>query len=263
MKKLPDSFTEIWRVEVGSTVHGISVEGSDDTDQLGVCVEGPDYICGLKPFEQFEWRTAWERLPEGQGGIRCDQPPSMAGDLDLKIYSLRKWCRMALTGNPSVLLLLYSPKVIIDHPIGRKLRDLAPAFASKAVCFAFLHYMNDQRERLEGKRGQKNVNRIDLVERFGFDTKYAGHILRLAIQGNEFCDHGRLVLPMEPVHRDFLIAVRTGKIPLAEVINQANMYEERLRSKLLQNHTDLPDKPDTEEVDRFLVWAYKHAWQEC
>lgn len=260
MRSLPDDFQEIWRVEVGSTVHGINVEAQDDTDQMGVCIEPPEYVCGLKGFEQHIWRTAWDRMPDGQGGIRADQPPSEPGDLDLVIYSLKKWCRMALTGNPTAMMILYSPKVIIDTPIGRRLRDLAPAFASKAVCFAFLQYMHDQRERLEGKRGQKNVTRADLIQKYGYDTKYASHILRLGIQGEEFCNHGRLILPMEPCHREFLVAVRTGQVRLEEVIAQATMREGRLRGKLLHNHTDLPDTPDVDAVNSFLVKAYRDGW---
>ena len=31
------------------------------------------------------------------------------GDLDVVIYSARKWARLALSGNPSVLLLLFVP----------------------------------------------------------------------------------------------------------------------------------------------------------
>jgi hypothetical protein len=33
--------------------------------------------------------------------------PSGPGDLDLTIYGLRKYCRMALKGSPTVLLLLF------------------------------------------------------------------------------------------------------------------------------------------------------------
>ena len=42
-------------------------------------------------------------LPQPEGAR------SGAGDLDLVIYSLRKWARLAAQGNPTVLLLLFVP----------------------------------------------------------------------------------------------------------------------------------------------------------
>jgi hypothetical protein len=34
---------EILRVEVGSTAHGTAVDGQDDLDLMGICIEPSDY----------------------------------------------------------------------------------------------------------------------------------------------------------------------------------------------------------------------------
>ena len=65
---------QILRVEVGSGVHGTSVSGQDDRDEMGICLEPPAYVTGLArvpagtsagdrtvPFEQYERHTAWDR----------------------------------------------------------------------------------------------------------------------------------------------------------------------------------------------------------
>jgi predicted nucleotidyltransferase len=111
--------TTILRGLVGSSVHGLVLDGTDDRDEMGVCV-------GFGRFEQWVHRSAAKR--EGSVGAR-----SRAGDLDLTIYSLRKWARLALQGNPTVLLLLYLPDnaVVIRTGVGQQLQKLAPAFASK------------------------------------------------------------------------------------------------------------------------------------
>src|SRR3954463_15613041 len=83
----------ILRGLVGSTVHGLSNPGADDRDEMGVCVEPEDYVLGLRPFEHCVARTQ----PEGH--------PSGPGDVDLTIYGLRKFCRLAIKGSPTVLLL--------------------------------------------------------------------------------------------------------------------------------------------------------------
>ena len=94
----------ILRGLVGSTVHGLNVnDGIEDRDEMGICVEPLEEAMALwAPFEQFIYRSAAER--EGREDAR-----SIAGDLDLTIYSLRKWMRLALKGNPTILLLLFTP----------------------------------------------------------------------------------------------------------------------------------------------------------
>src|SRR5262249_34448839 len=97
---------------VGSTVHGVTVDRADDRDEMGICIEPPEYVAGLRPFSQWVFRTQ----PEGAR--------SGPGDIDRTVYSLRKWCRLALSGNPTVMLLLHTPEEhcsILEQP-GRDLR---------------------------------------------------------------------------------------------------------------------------------------------
>src|SRR5512140_3155628 len=100
----------ILRGLVGSTVHGLNVnDGIEDRDEMGVCVEPFEAAMALwAPFEQFVYRSAAER--EGRDDAR-----SRAGDLDMIIYSLRKWVRLALKGNPTILLLLFTPDDQLVH----------------------------------------------------------------------------------------------------------------------------------------------------
>jgi hypothetical protein len=82
---------------VGSTVHGVTVDDGDDRDKMGICIEPPEYVARLRRFAQWVYRTQ----PEGAR--------SGPGDVDRTVYSLRKWCRLALSGNPTVMLLLQVP----------------------------------------------------------------------------------------------------------------------------------------------------------
>jgi hypothetical protein len=55
--------------------------------------------------------------------------------------------------------------------------------------------LHGQKERLLGSRGQR-VNRPELVQAHGYDTRYAMHAARLGYQGLELLETGELTLPM-------------------------------------------------------------------
>jgi len=160
----------ILRGLVGSTVHGLNViNGIEDRDEMGICVELlEEAMALLAPFEQFIYRSAAER--EGRVDAR-----STAGDLDLTIYSLRKWTRLALKGNPTIMLLLFTPEeqLVCCDNLGAELRALTPSIVSRRVQGPFLGYLQAQKQRLTGERGQKRIHRPELEEMYGFDTKYA------------------------------------------------------------------------------------------
>ncbi len=243
----------ILRGLVGSNVHGLVLPGTDDRDEMGVCLEPRQYVVGFGKFEQWVHRTAAER--QGHAGAQ-----SQAGDIDVTVYSLRKWARLALQGNPTVLLLLYLPDhaVVLRTEIGAALQRLAPAFASIQAGKRFLGYLEAQRQRLVGERGQRDVNRGELVERFGYDTKYAMHMLRLGHQGVEFLETGRLSLPIPESVRSHLMNVRLGRSNLAEVLTECKELEMRLNALL--SASPLPLEPDRDRVERFVMDAYAVAW---
>jgi predicted nucleotidyltransferase len=251
--KLIAEQTTVLRGLVGSTVHGLVLSGKDDRDEMGVCVEPRRYVVGFGKFEHWVYRSAAER--EGNAGAR-----SQAGDLDLTIYSLRKWARLALQGNPTVLLLMYLPDaaIVIRSKVGEQLQRLAPAFASRHAGKRFLGYLEAQRQRLVGERGQRDVNRVELVEQFGYDTKYAMHMLRLGHQGVEFLESGRLTLPIREPVRSRLMDVREGRSNLAEVLAECTQLELRL-AELLES-SPLPSEPDLRTVETFVMDTYAAAW---
>jgi len=249
----------ILRATVGSTVHGLHHGGQDDRDEMAVFVEPPEYLLGLARaqgirgglygFEHFIERTQ----PEGAR--------SGPGDLDLVAYSLRKYVRLALKGHPTILLLLFVPDafVIVKTTLGEELRELRPALLSRRAGRGYLGYLRGQKERLLGTRGQKIVNRPELVEAHGFDTKYAMHAARLGYQGLELLETGWLTLPMREPERSRVMAIRTGERTYEETIAEVEGVEQRLARALEQ--TLLPPEPDRLAVDRFLVRAYRHAWE--
>ncbi len=238
----------ILRGLVGSTVHGLSNPGTDDRDEMGVCIEPPEYVLGLRAFEHYVFRTQAEGVPSGPG------------DLDLTIYGLRRFCRLALKGSPTVLLLFFveGEHLLARTPVGERLQALAPAFLSKRTGVAFRGYLDAQRRSLLGERHATRTR--ELSAEHGYDTKYAMHALRIAVQGIELLTAGRISLPVREPDRSRLRAVRAGSVPLDEVVARLDELSERLRR--LIDASDLPAAGDSERVDAFLVDAYREAWDQ-
>ena len=239
---------QILRGTVGSTVHGLNIVGQDDRDEMGICWEPIRYVIGFQKFEQWIHRTQ----PEG---VR-----SGPGDLDLTVYSLRKYCQLALGGNPSVLLLMFLPEYSVKTIWGLGLINNRKAFFSQHAIKAFLGYMTAQRLRLLGLKGQKDIKRPELVEAYGFDTKFAMHMLRLGMQGLEYARTGNISLPMPEYDREYLRKVRTGGISLEYCAH----HSKTLEAELLQHLTDsnIPEQPNTEQIERYVITCYQEMWKE-
>ena len=236
------------RCQVGSVVHGLDIDDQNDRDEMGICIEPPEYVIGLRHFEQYIHRTQPDNVRSGPG------------DLDLTVYSLRKWTRLALAGNPTVLLPLFVPEdeCVVLTEVGRELRTHAHRLLSRHAGERFLGYLRAQRDRIEGLRGGKHTNRPELVAMHGFDTKYAYHMVRLGIQGVELMETGKLTLPMPEPDRSWLLALRRGEHTRDEALARTAELEARLAD--LRTTSDLPAEPDTAWADHWLVNTYQRAW---
>lgn len=254
----------VLRGQVGSGVHGTSVTGQDDRDELGICLEPPEFVTGLArvpagrsaratvAFEQFHRHTAWDR----PGGLANR---SGAGDLDVVIYSARKWAGLALGGNPSVLLLLFLPdaETVYRDATGAELCANAHRFVSRLAADRFLGYLQAQKAAMTGEAGA-HTNRPELVAEHGYDTKYAMHALRLGVQGVELLTTGRITLPVPEPEGSLLRSVRRGEVPLGDVLDAVCEAEARLVA--LQQAPDVPPEPDRAWVDHWLHRSYLAFW---
>jgi hypothetical protein len=101
-----------------------------------------------------------------------------------------------------------------------------------------------------------NVKRPELVERYGFDTKYAGHIVRLGFQGIEYMASGSFTIPMPDYEQEMVLDIREGRMSENEVLTLAGELEAELKAGI--DSSPLPDKPDYDAVNHFLIRTYSY-----
>jgi uncharacterized protein len=243
---------KILEVIVGSTVHGTAVQdGLEDLDLMAIMLEDMPTFVGFNPTDTWTERTK-------PVGVRSE-----AGDTDWVGYGLRKYLSLALKGNPTVLLALFVPESHTKHitPQGFQLQCLASHIVSKAAYMPFRGYMIQQYERLIGVRGQGNITRPELIEAYGYDTKYAGHVVRLGLQGEELLTTGRISLPMREADRALCIKIRTGGFAFEELTGANGLIaavERRLEEAFLKS--ELPEKPNTQYVETWMLNTYLAHW---
>lgn len=247
---LPD--TTILLVEVGSTAHGTGIPGGEDHDELGVVVERPEQVLGLdeRGFETVMLRTQ----PEGSR--------SGPGDIDRTLHSLRRFVRLAASGNPSILMSFWAP---IEHitPEGEELRALGEAFIGRHVIPRYRGYMQSQAMRLRGLRGgghgvRGGGRREELIAAHGFDTKYAMHCSRLGFQCIELLETGQLNLPIQGEPADWLRAVRRGDVSFDDWWDRSLELDAQLEE--MQSDASMQPGPDRQRIDRWLIDAHQRVW---
>lgn len=236
----------------GSNLTGTAVEEgvNSDVDITGIYIESPDKFIGFNTEDFQGFRTKPEHVRSGPG------------DVDSSMYGLKKYLGLAIKGNPTLLLALFVPKdsILEISEEGVQLQNMADKILSKHLYHPFIGYMTDQTKRLEGTLGQLNVHRPELIAKYGFDTKYAGHIIRLGLQGIEVLKEGRLCLPMKEENRKLVIDIRIGKYPLSKVLSLANDLHRDL--KAAYNSSSLPEFSDRRYIENWMINAYLNYWND-
>jgi predicted nucleotidyltransferase len=213
----------MYRCVIGSRAYGLEHEASD-TDYRGFY---------LAPAE-LHWSLfgAPEQL-ENEEAQEC-------------FWELQKFILLALKANPNVLECLYTPLVEYVSPLGAELVGTRDIFLSKLVYQTYNGYVLSQFKRMnQHRRNHGNIK-----------PKHAMHLIRLLISGIQVLKEGFVPVRVD-THRDDLLAIRDGLMPWDDVEAwRLKLHEEF--DKAFQN-TRLPDRPDYEKANAFLLRARHRA----
>lgn len=237
--------TTLLTMQVGSRLHGIHTEASD-YDYMSIVAAPLTTTLGIGP----EVRTRTER--SAPKGVRAS-----AGDVEHVTYELRHWMRLAVAGNPNMLLPFYAPDSAFTFcsAQGQSLRELAPHVVSQTALYKHYGYLRSQFERMKGNgpHQSRKPNRPELTEAHGYDTKYAAHALRLGWQGCDLAALGIIQLPMCHSDRKYLRSVRAGEVSEAEVTEKIKGVLENLAHWCDVGSPALPEHPDLDYINDWLI----------
>jgi predicted nucleotidyltransferase len=228
----------------GSELHGAKVHGTDDLDIYGVYIEPPELALGLDSMPHFVWSTAGDGRRNGPN------------DVDITLYSLRKWSVLACKGNPTALHFLFA-KETVENTLWRDIASKKDIFLARSCAKQFTGFANDQLKRMIGQKGRgKKGQRTEIEAKYGYDVKAAMHILRLLYECKELVTQGRITMPRP--ERDLLIRVRTGEYSMEKVVAMAR--KQFAECEQAAKASSLPEKIDRTAISKLLAESYRTSW---
>jgi predicted nucleotidyltransferase len=211
----------IYRCRVGSRAFGLATDDSDE-DWRGI------YL----PPARLHWSLF--KLPE--------QLEFSDQTKDEVYWELEKFLKLALKANPNVLETLWTPLVIQVNEIAERLLAMRQLFLSKYLYKTYSGYVLSQFRRMANA----------YVKRGTYKAKHAMHLIRLLYSGIEALCTGQIRIDVAE-HREELLQIRSGAWSFEQAKAKALELDRTFQKAYAD--TRLPDQPDYQQVDQFLIWA--------
>ncbi len=216
----------IFRCVIGSRAYGLDDEASD-TDRRGIYLPPAD------------WHWSLYGVPE-----------QLENDETQEVYwELQKFLVLALKANPNVLECLYSPIVESVTPLGEELLAIKNVFLSKLVFQTYSGYVGSQFKKMQ----------TDIRNQGRVKWKHVMHLIRLLLSGTHVLASGSVHVEVGE-HRDRLLMIKHGEMPFDEADQWRKELQRRFESTY--QSTGLPERPDYERVNAFLVDARRQALEK-
>lgn len=231
---------------MGSEAYGVSSDSSDK-DIYGFAIPPKEYIFphlvgklegfsnNIQRFEQYQQHHVLNK--------------SSGTEYDLTIFGIVKYFRLCMENNPNVLDSLYTREACVLHqtPIGRMVRENRAVFLSKKIKFSFLGYAFSQINKLEIKNPEPGSKRYALKEKYGMDTKFAYHAIRLINEARQLLETGDMDLMVD---NGILKSIRNGEWTIKDVKEWFSEKEKSMEA--LYQSSCLPHSPNEEKISELL-----------
>lgn len=239
---------------MGSDAYGVS-SGASDTDIYGFCIppknlvfphlsgEIPGFGRQIQRFEQ--WQEHHAKQPETEK------------EFDFSVYSIVKYFQLVMENNPNMIDSLFTPRRCVIHAtsVGEMVRDQRKIFLHKGSWHKFKGYAYAQVSKIKNKVNASNEKRAKDIENFGYDLKFAYHIVRLLNEVEQILVEHDLDLER---NREQLKSIRRGEWSLDQIMDYFSRKEADLET--VYSNSTLPHSPDEEKIKELLLECLEHHY---
>jgi len=239
----------LYETRMGSTAYGVSTDISD-VDVYGVAMPPRDHL-----FPHLAGEIAGFGRPQPRFDVfqrhQIHDPDAYAGkgcEYDINVYSLPRYFTLCMECNPNLIDSLFTAQECVLHltRVGSMVRERRQLFLHKGLWTRFKGYGYAQLHKMQSRQPQGK--RAELREQYGFDVKYAYHVVRLLYECEQLLLNGDMDLRRD---REHLKAIRRGEVTEADIRSWATEKEKQLENLYLQSR--LPDRPAEAAIRRLLL----------
>lgn len=243
----------VYMTYMGSVAYGVSSDTSD-ADIYGFCIPPKDFLFPHLRGEILDFGRQKKRFGVWQEH-HVQDPSDPKKVWDFQIFSIVKYFHLCMDCNPNMIDSLFTPRVSIIHStqIAEMVREQRHLFLHKGAWHRFKGYAYSQLHKMNSK--DPTGKRKELREKFGFDVKYAYHLVRLLDECEQILQFGDIDLQRNKEH---LKAIRRGEVSEEEVRQWAADKEAQLEK--LYHESTLPDRPDEPRIKALLEECLEHHY---
>ena len=236
-----------YEVIMGSNAYGVSSDNSD-TDIYGFCIPKKETIFPHLAGEILGFGTPQVRFQNWQKHHIDD--PEKGVQYDVDIYNIVHYFDLLMDNNPNIIDSLFVPERCVIHctAIGRMVRDNRKMFLHKGSFHRFRGYGYAQIKKLNDKN--PTGKRLELVEKYGFDVKFAYHLCRLIGELEQILTEGDIDLERD---RERLKAIRRGEWTKEHLLEWFYAKEKDLEKIYNSEKCILPYKANESNIKQLLI----------
>jgi hypothetical protein len=197
-------------------------------------------MSGLSSLKDDELLKLYRLMKTKQGGV----------EHDFAVYGIVKYFQLCMENNPNMIDSLFVPRTCVIHStaIGEMIQDNRRMFLHKGAWHKFKGYAYGQMNKIGTKANASNPKRQADIERFGYDIKFAYHVVRLMNEVEQILVEGDLDLQR---NREQLKSIRRGEWTLEELRAYFQNKEHALETAYA--NSPLPHGPDEEAIKELLM----------
>lgn len=246
----PPSFVEgstMYETMMGSVAYGVSSDTSD-VDVYGFCMPPksvifphtagyiPNFSTQVPSFDQYQEH----HIKEGD----------TRKEFDMNIYSIIKYFRLVMDNNPNMIdsLFTHPTMVLTSTKISNMVRDHRKMFLHKGSWHKFKGYAYGQMQKMKVKDPDETSVRYAMVQKYGYDVKFAYHVVRLLDEVEQILTEGDIDLQR---NREQLKSIRRGDWKMSDIEDHFTRREKDLGT--LYTTSKLPHGPPEKEITQLLI----------
>ncbi len=250
---VPNGVEDLLQYEVymGSAAYGCSSDTSD-VDVYGFYIPPKKEV--FPHLNGHIW--GFDDPPQGQKEFQQHHinDRSSGKTYDYSIQSITRYFNLVMTNNPNMVDSLFVPLrcILYTTPVGQLVRDNRHLFLHKGCFHRFRGYAYQQLHKLRTKSPEAG-KRKELIEKFGYDTKFAYNIVRLLLEVRQILEFGDLDLEKD---REVYKSIRRGDWKLQDI--EKFFTEEEASLKSLYENSKIPYGPDKYKIKGLLLNCLEH-----